>query len=73
MPNTRRYLHVSFWISQTLLDLGSQSITMRNLYNYTVDIGCIHEVHLLDSAQDVPKFLTAMDITGSFKVDYITN
>ena len=47
--NIRESLHVACWNVRTLLDTGSQCITVRSLFDYKVDIVCLSEVRLPDS------------------------
>ena len=36
-------LHIGCWNVRTLIDTGSQSSTMRSLFDYRVDIACLSE------------------------------
>ena len=44
--STRNPLHVACWNVRTLLDPGSQCITMRSLYDYRTSICCLSEVRI---------------------------
>ena len=47
--NNRTKLNVGFWNVRTLRETGSQSLTMRALHDYKIDIACLSEVRLPDS------------------------
>ena len=53
--NFRKLTHIGCWNVRTLLDAGSQAITMRALYDYRVDIACLSEVRLPDSGSKAVK------------------
>ncbi|VDL90551.1 unnamed protein product [Schistocephalus solidus] len=44
-----RTLGIGGWNLRTFLDLGSQSVTARSLYQYNVDMCCLSEVRIPDS------------------------
>ena len=45
----REELAIACWNVRTLLDIGSQSLTMRSLHQHGVDIACLSEVRLPES------------------------
>uniref|UniRef100_A0A8C7YE94 Endonuclease/exonuclease/phosphatase domain-containing protein n=1 Tax=Oryzias sinensis TaxID=183150 RepID=A0A8C7YE94_9TELE len=45
----RERLYLGCWNVRTLLDVGSQAVTMRSLHDYQVDIACLSEVRLANS------------------------
>ena len=53
--NSRESLHVGCWNVRTLLDEGSQSIAIRSLHDYKVDIACLSEVRISGSGSKVIK------------------
>jgi exonuclease III len=46
LVNNRKQLFIGCWNVRTLLDVGSQSLTIRTLHEYRVDIACLSEVRL---------------------------
>ena len=44
--NLRKQFHVGCWNVRTLMDAGSQCLTMRSLFDYRVDIACLSEVRI---------------------------
>ena len=53
--NSRESLHVGCWNVRTLLDKGSQSIAIRSLHDYKVDIACLSEVRISGSGSKAIK------------------
>ena len=47
--NSRKPVFVGCWNVRTLLQPGSQALTMRSLYDYKVDVACLSEVRLSGS------------------------
>ena len=47
--NTRNQIFIGCWNVRTLLDVGSQVLTLRTLFNYKMDITCLSEVRLSGS------------------------
>ena len=47
--NSRKSLHLACWNVRTLLDPGSQCITIRSLHDYQIDIACLSEVRIPNS------------------------
>ena len=44
--NLRKQFYVGCWNVRTLLDTGSQCLTMRSLFDYRIDIACLSEVRI---------------------------
>ena len=44
--NSRDHIFIGCWNVRTLLDVGSQVLTLRSLYDYKLDITCLSEVRL---------------------------
>nr|VZI44317.1 unnamed protein product [Spirometra erinaceieuropaei] len=55
--NSGRTLGIGCWNVRTFLDSGTQSLTARSLYQYTVDVCCLSEVRLPDSGSREIKIL----------------
>ena len=53
--NLRKQIYIGCWNVRTLMDVGSQAITMRALYDYKVDIACLSEVRLQDNGSRTVK------------------
>ena len=44
--NLRKQFYVGCWNVRTLMDTGSQCLTMRSLFDYQIDIACLSEVRI---------------------------
>jgi exonuclease III len=44
--NIRTKMHIACWNVRTLLNVGSQSVTMCSLHEYRVDIACLSEIRI---------------------------
>ena len=44
--NIKKSLFIGCWNVRTLMDIGSQTLTLRALYDYQVDITCLSEVRI---------------------------
>ena len=53
--NRRQELLVACWNVRTLLDVGSQSLTMHSLFQHGVDIACLSEVRLPNTGSRIIK------------------
>ena len=42
----RKDIHIGCWNFRTLLDTGTQRLTVLNLQNYNVDIACLSEIRI---------------------------